>query len=253
MALYVYGLMRADDVRDGLGLEPGGRLPPVEVIVSDGLATLVGQVQSEPVRLQREALLAHSDVLQEAFKHGPVLPLRFGTVVSDAQALERDLVGPRKAQWTAQLEGFAGKGEYQLKVSYRERELLRLILSQDPGLQRSAQSIRGMPAEASHFQRINLGERINAAVEARRDGDAHALNAELEPLAVAVEIGAPQQPTMVLNASYLVASDSFERFDKTAEQLAQQRGELMEFKLIGPMPAHSFVDRDLSTVTTAKS
>ena len=79
------------------------------------------------------------------------------------------------------------------------------------------------------------------------------LHAELAPLAIAVEIGAPQQPTIVLNASYLVASDSFERFDKTAEQLAKQRGELMEFKLIGPMPAHSFADRDLSTATAAKS
>ncbi len=251
MALYVYGVMRADDVREGLGLEAGGRLPPVELIVSEDLAAIVGQVHEEPVRLQRQALLAHSDILQEAFKRGPVLALRFGTVVHDADALERDLIAPRRAQWAARLDGLAGKGEYQLKVSYQEQALLRSIVSQDPSLQRTAQAVQGMPAAASHFQRINLGERINAAVQSRRDGDAHALAAELEPLAVAVEIGAPQQPMTVLNASFLVASDGFDRFDAAAERLAQQRKELMEFKLIGPMPAHSFAERDLPRATTA--
>jgi hypothetical protein len=252
MPLYIYGLVRADDVREGFGLESGGRLPPVEVIVSEDLAAIVGQVQ-EPVRLQRQALLAHSDVLQEAFKRGPVLPLRYGTVVHDADALERDLIAPRRAQWTARLQALAGKGEYQLKVSYREEPLLRSVVSQDPEIQRSAQAVRGLPAEASHFQRINLGERITAAVGARREADGHGLAAQLQPLSVAVEIGALQQPTMVLNASFLVASDVFEQFDAAADRLAKQHAELMEFKLIGPMPAHSFAERDLPATATANS
>ncbi len=252
MPLYVYGLMRADDVRKGLGLESGGRLPPVEVIVSEDLAAIVGQVQ-QPVRLQRQALLAHSDLLQEAFKRGPVLPLRYGTVAQDRGALERDLIAPRRDQWAAQLDALAGKGEFQLKVSYREEQLLQSIVSSDAELKRSAQAIRGMPAEASHFQRINLGERINAVLAASRDADAQALLEQLQPLAVAVEIGALQQPMMVLNASFLVVSDAFDRFDAAAEQLAQRRKELMEFKLIGPMPAHSFAERALPVAAAAKS
>ena len=245
MALYIYGLMRADDVRGGLELEQGGDVPPVEIRVSDDLAAIVGQAEGEPVRLQRQALLAHNEVLQQAFKRGPVLPLRFGTLAQDEQELERDLIAPRRAQWSSRLDALAGKGEFQLKVTYREQPLMRSILREDPALRRSADVVRGMPAAASHFQRISLGERINATVEARRAADAQALLAELEPLAVAVERGTPQQPMMALNASFLVESELFGRFDKAVEQLAGQRAELMEFKLIGPMPAHSFADRDL--------
>jgi Gas vesicle synthesis protein GvpL/GvpF len=252
MALYVYGLMRADDVRKGLALGGGDRLPPVDVLVHDGLAAVASRVEGEPVRLQREALLAHSDVLQRAFSRGPVLPFRFGTVARDEQELERDLLGPRRDQWLARLDALAGKGEFQLKVSYREEPLLRSILGEDPAIRRSAQMVRGVPAAASHFERIGLGERINAAIEGRREADAQALLTELSPLAVAVERGEPQQPTMVLNASFLVPSDSFVRFDATAEELAQQRLELMEFKLIGPMPGHSFADRDLPAAATPK-
>jgi hypothetical protein len=35
--------------------------------------------------------------------------------------------------------------------------------------------------------------------------------------------------------------------------LAKQHAELMEFKLIGPMPAHSFAERDLPATATANS
>lgn len=252
MALYVYGLMRADDVRDGLKLEPDAVKPTVDVVVHDGIAAVVSQVEGEPIRLQREALMAHSDVLQHAFKRGPVLPLRFGTVVHDDAELDRELIAPRRAQWTEQLALLAGKGEFQLKVSYREDPLMRSILAGDPALSRSAQAVRGMPAAASHFDRIGLGERINAAVEARREADAQALIESLQPLAVATEIGPPQQPMMLLNCSFLVASENFERFDATVEQLAKDRLELTEFKLIGPMPAHSFADRDLSPSASPK-
>src|SRR5437588_3952318 len=146
MALYVYGLMRADDVREGLDLEQGGDLPEVEVVMRDDLAVLVGQVHGDTVRLQREALMAHSEVLRRAFKRGPVLPLRFGTVVPDEAALERGLLGPGRTQFATRLEGLEGKAEFQLKVSYREEPLLRSVLAEDPALLRSAERVRGIPA-----------------------------------------------------------------------------------------------------------
>jgi hypothetical protein len=245
MALYLYGLMRAGDVRDGLDLERDAGQPEVEVVVRDDVAALVGRVHGEPVRLQREAVMAHSEVLQRAFKRGPVLPLRFGTVVPDEETLERELLGPQSTQFAARLEGLEGKAEFQLKVSYREEPLLRAVLADNPALRRSADHVRGMPAAASHFDRISLGEQINLAVQARREFESQALIDRLTPLAEASEIGALQQPTMVLNAAFLVAREKFKRFDATVEELAEQRRQLMEFKLIGPLPAHSFADRDL--------
>ncbi len=251
MALYVYGLMRADDVRGGLDLGPAERLPPVEVLVRERLAALVGEVAGESVRLQRDALMGHSEVLQRAFEQGPVLPFRFGTVVADEEQLDRDLLSSQRSQWVTRLEALAGKGEFQLKVTYHEESMLRSIVKDDPALSRTSQAVRGMSPAASHFQRIGMGERVNAAVEVRRAQDAQALLAELEPLVLMVEVGALQQPMMVLNASFLVASESFDRFDSAVEGLAQQRHALMAFKLIGPMPAHSFADRDLPTAAAA--
>lgn len=248
MALYVYGLMRADDV--GPEADFAQNKAPVEVIVHQDLAALVSTVEGEPVRLRREAVTSHSDVLQRALEHGPVLPLRFGTVVPDGDTLKRELLAARRDQMRAHLDHLAGKAEFRLKVSYREEPMLRSILAQDPALRRSAEEVRGLPVEASHFQRVGLGERITLAVQARRDADVQQLLSALEPLAVAVEVGALQQPEMALNASFLVSQEMRERFDTTVERLASERAELMEFKLIGPLPAHSFVDGQLGTAAT---
>lgn len=248
MALNVYGLMRADDL--GVGADfTDGEAVRVEVVVHEDLAALVGQVDGEPVRLRREALTAHTDVLQRALEYGPVLPLRFGTMVPDADALKRDLLTARNDEMRARLDSLAGKAEFRLRVTYREDPVLRSILAQDPALRRSAEAVRGLPAAASHFQRVGLGERIALAVQTRRDADAAAVLSELEPHAVAVEVGALQQPEMALNASFLVAQEKREQFDAAIERVASERHELMEFKLIGPLPAHSFADRQLAAGT----
>src|SRR5437763_9154351 len=202
MPLYLYGLMRPDDLGSSDALAAGEHAPPIELVVNAGVAALVSPVEGEPVRLRRAAVTAHTEVLQRAFEHGPVLPLRFGTVVPDAEALKDQLLAPRGEEMKSQLDLLAGKGEFRLKVSYWEERILRSILAQDVELKRSAEEIRGLPEAASHFQRVGLGERIALAREARRDDDAQQLLSELQPLARAGEVGALQQRTGVLHGSF---------------------------------------------------
>jgi hypothetical protein len=248
MPLYLYGLMRADDLGSSDALAEREQAPSIELIVHGGVAALVSAVEDESIRLRRAAVTAHTEVLQRAFEHGPVLPMRFGTVVSDAEALKDEFLAPRGEEMKTRLDQLAGKAEFRLKVGYREERILQSILAQDVSLKRLAEEVRGMPEAASHFQRVGLGERIALAMQARRDNDAQQLLSELAPVTLAVEVGALQQPAMVLNASFLVADEARDRFDATVERLAHAQAELMEFNLIGPLPAHSFVDMQLGAL-----
>jgi hypothetical protein len=251
MPLYLYGLMRSDDLRSSDALAELEQAPAVELIVQGDVAALVSAVEGEPIRLRRAAVTAHTEVLRRAFEHGPVLPMRFGIVVSDAEALKDELLAPRGEEMKTRLDQLAGKAEFRLKVVYREEPILQSILAQDVSLKRLAEEVRGLPEAASHFQRVGLGERIALAMQARRDDDVQQLLSELAPVTLAVEVGALQQPAMVLNASFLVADEAQDRFDATVERLAFAQAELMEFNLIGPLPAHSFVDTQLGTPAAA--
>src|SRR5947209_5752172 len=173
MALYVYGIMRAQDASKAAD---GERL---EAVAQDEVAALVRQVPDDERRLRRETILAHADVLQAAFEHGPVLPLRLGTAMADASAVTGELLAPRADVLAHRLDALDRKAEMQVKAIYAEEPLLRSILEGDPAIRRAVDRSRRLPPAATHFDQIRIGEAIAAAVQARRAADGEALLAAL--------------------------------------------------------------------------
>jgi hypothetical protein len=246
MALYVYGLMRTED-----GPSAAGALASVELVEHDDICALVTSVGEGELALRRESALAHSDTLQTAFIHGPVLPVRFGTVLPDAGTVEAEFLAPRATALRARLEALEGLSEMQVKATYLEEPLLRSIVAGHRGLAQTAARIQQLPPAATHFDRINLGEAVSRQVQARREADSHRLVEALRPLAVAVSLREPRHERAVLNASFLVADEHLEAFDAEVERLSQEATNRIQFKLIGPMPAHSFAEGEWDTERTA--
>src|SRR5947209_79034 len=111
MPIYIYGLMRAEDAPPALEALADESVSAFE---HGGVCALVRSVGEDDLRLRRESALAHSDTLQAVFKHGPVLPVRFGTVLPDAATLEAELLGPRATALRARLEALEGLAEMQV-------------------------------------------------------------------------------------------------------------------------------------------
>lgn len=237
MPVYLYGIMRARDAHAAKG-------PEVDVIEHGELGALVDPLAGDERRLRRDTILAHANVLQSAFEHGPVLPLRLGTAMPDADTVVSEVLAPRADVLLHRLAALDGRAEMQVKAVYVEELLLRSILDVDPGLKRAVERNRRLPAAATHFDQIRIGEAIAAAVQARQARDSAALLEVLRPLAIAVSVAAPHHERAALNAAFLVASEDLPRFDAAVEELSKQRAPEIEFKLIGPLPAYSFVDQD---------
>src|SRR5436853_4332035 len=147
MGLYVYGLMRAED---GQAAANALTEASVEAIELGGICALVTTLDQGDLALRRESALAHSDTLQAAFQHGPVLPMRFGTVLPDADAIRDDLLAPQSTVLRARLEALEGLAEMQVKATYAEEPLLRSIVSADRRLGQAAARIRELPPAAAH-------------------------------------------------------------------------------------------------------
>jgi hypothetical protein len=242
MAFYVYGLMRVRDARVAAAAGPvEARL---EAVVCEGVAALGSNAGDDSVKLRREAVVGHTDVLQAAFEHGPILPLRFGTVLADREAITAELLAPRAQALLARLDWLEQRAEMRLKADYLEEPLLRSVLDRDPALARAAKRMRELPAAASHFERIRIGEAIAAAVHGRRTVDADAMLAALAPLCVSVSASDPRHEHAVLSAAFLLDRAGLERFDGAVEELSRVHADRMQLKLIGPMPAYSFADRE---------
>jgi hypothetical protein len=236
--VYVYGIVRAGTSPEALDHGDAGA-PEVRLVEAGDLAALVSD---SPEEASRELVLAHSRVLAAAVQHSPVVPLRFGMVVTDEDAVREEILEGHHDELAQLLERFEGLVQMTLKVYYHEDAVVADILAADPAAARLREALQGQPEDATYKQRVALGERLNAAIEKRRVADGAEILEPLKPLAEAISLEPPEDEVMVGHVVFLLRQDRIPEFDAAVESLAQARVELMRFRLVGPMPAYNFID-----------
>ncbi|MCK8679541.1 MULTISPECIES: GvpL/GvpF family gas vesicle protein [Streptomyces] len=204
MAVYVYGITAAEpppalDGAHGVGDPPR----PLRTVAGGSLDAVVSDAPEE-LRAGRRDVRAHQDVLDRLSDHGGVLPLRFGTLAPDDEAVRRTLQ-ERAPGYRERLAALDGCAEYHLRASHRP-------------------------------------EKPTAAEEgARRDSLAAEVTAALGPLARESRSSDPTGED-VLNVSFLVAQDEQPAFlDREARLAVEHGASAFRFRLHGPLPPYSFV------------
>jgi hypothetical protein len=239
-AKYVYGVMSAGTAAPS---RRGLRGKAVKKVVHDGLAAIVSDVPVEDgdLRMEKDDLLGHSRVLEQAIGKGTVIPLRFGTVMADADAVRDELLEPYRAGLIEQLRELDGKVELHLRAVYEENRLMADIVRYDSEISRLREALADQPEDATYYERIRLGEMVAAAVERERERDTEVIIESLAPLALATEVGPVEHERVVASVSFLVEDERLEEFDEAVNELGRVLHERVRFKYTGPLPAYSFV------------
>jgi hypothetical protein len=231
---YVYGVTWASaSAPDGEGVVGA----PVGSIAHGDLAALVSAVPSTSVRARRRDLIRHSEILQDAFERGTVVPLRFGTVFARGAHVVADLLEPRHDDLAALLRQLEGTVELTVRAFYDEAAVLAEIVRSEPGvaeLRRAASG--GNPA-----LQVRLGEVVAAALAAHRERDAGRILAVARRLARDVAVEERRTELEVLRAAFLVERDRVAELDRAMDELARSREGVVRFKYTGPLPPHHFV------------
>jgi Gas vesicle synthesis protein GvpL/GvpF len=236
--LYVYGVVAADA---GLS-DPspsGDRAPQVELVEADDLAAIISPAGGDDQASVRESVLAHARVLETVIRDATVIPMRFGMVFPDEDTVVSDLLEARHDELVQWLERLEGHVQMTLKVYFREDAVLREFMEEHEEIARLHEKTRG--DQATQDDRVRLGQLVFEATEQRRQRDGAQLLEEVDSLVVATSVEPPEEDFMVLNAPLLVKRDGVEQLEQRLEELAQEQGELMRFRLLGPMPAYHFV------------
>jgi Gas vesicle synthesis protein GvpL/GvpF len=239
VAQYVYGIVEATATKPrGRGIAGS----PLRLVIGEDAAALVSEIDSRHVRLGRDEVLVHSRVLERALARGPVLPMRFGVVMDDAEEIRDRLLDEHGPELRAQLAEMEGKVEIRIRAAYDEESLLRDVLREHPEIDSLRTSVAGRSQDASYYDRIRLGELVAAAVERHRELDAHAIVEALGEHALAVEVGKPNHERVTVQASFLVERSRLGAFNAVVDQVAEGYGGQIRFKYTGPLPPHSFVE-----------
>jgi hypothetical protein len=228
---------------DSLFAMPGvGGHDKVRVVTYDDLAAVVSDAPQDDCDVTRENLLAHQRVITQAMTRSEVLPVSFGTVAESDQQVQEQLLQGAADDLHQALEEVQGCIELDLKVLWNEERLYSEIMAENEDIRVLRDSLAGQPPEATQYERIQLGERVAAAIQRKSEAEAASLLDALEPLAVETRVNDNQTDMMLLNAAFLVDKSQEQAFDATVQALGEGQVGRQIFQYLGPLPPYNFVD-----------
>jgi hypothetical protein len=181
-------------------------------------------------------------VLEEVMREFTVLPVRFGTVAPRSEAVEEQVLKRRYGELNGLIEEMEGRVELGLKAIWYEEVIFRDIVGENQAIRRLRDSLTGRTAEETYYDRIRLGEMVEAEMDKKRDEEAERILQRLRPLVYKTRANKVITDRMVLNAAFLVDKDHEAEFDQTVQQLDAELGKRLMFKYVGPVPPYNFVN-----------
>jgi hypothetical protein len=241
-ALYAYGITWADvPLPDDVGALTEDTA--LRCVVSGDLALVVSGVQPEQLRVDEDdlsetgrlAMLArgHDAVVRAAAAAGPVLPLRFGTVVPDEPAARR-LLQEHGTSAREQLRRIGDTREWGVK-------LVRRLTSEPTPIGARARDRTAVSGTEYLARRRQSLERHDLA-EAAAERAAELLHDTLRPHAAqSLHRGGSPGSSLLLDLAFLVSPAAEAEFLSAAAELRDRlEPDGLEVEVSGPWPAYSF-------------
>lgn len=239
IGVYVYGIVPSDvePEADATGVADG----TVSVVAQGEIAALVSELSVDRALGTPEDLRAHADVLDGTARVAPVLPLRFGAVLSDADAVKEELLSAHADEFASALEQLEGKAQYVVKGRYVEKAILQEIIDESDQAAQLRDAIRDKSEDAGRDARMALGELVSNAIVAKRDEDTRKTLDALEDLVESVNMREPTHEEEAVQVAVLADVERQEELEKAVGQLAENWDGRVEMKLLGPLAAYDFV------------
>jgi len=224
----------------------GGSDVEIRTVEYGDLAAVVSDAPTAAFDITRDNLMAHQHVVEESMRHTDVLPVAFGTVARDDREVQEKLLRREHDDLQDHLAYVKGRVELGLKVLWDRDRLFAEIAAERDDIRSLRDRLAKRPPDSAYFERIQLGELTNAAINEKRDREAEAIVEQLSPLAVELQINRLLTETMILNASFLVDKNRMSAFDREVQWLGQQHADRLTFQYVGPLPPYSFVNINVS-------
>jgi hypothetical protein len=242
MGKYMYCIIRCPEPCQFTNRGIGERGDIVHTVHFMGLAAVVSDSPIIEYDSSRRNMMAHTVVLEEVMQEFTILPVRFGTVASSVEAIQEQVLKRRYSEFNDLVAEMEGRVELGLKAFWYEQVIFREIVEETPAIRHLRDSLMDRTPEETYYDRIRLGEMVEAAMRRKRDEDAEKIHARLGPLVYKTRANQLITDRMVLNAAFLVDQSREADLDQAVQQLDAEMRERMMFKYVGPVPPYNFVN-----------
>lgn len=245
-AFYLYGIMPASATLPQ-GVTGVAETRRLVLLGRKSVALLASPVPMDYSAANQADLLAHSRVLDAVAATEPVLPMRFGTVVSNRERGVDDVVDAveqRADEYGSLLDALAGAGQFTVRASYERDVVLGELIAEQPEVRQLSEATRGEDEDATHGARVRLGELVVAGLADKRTADAAVVTNALEPHVRDIHEFEVTSPDEVLRAAALVDLRHQSRFEAAMDDLGRQLSGRVRLRAVGPQAPYDFVPKN---------
>src|SRR5690242_11932912 len=148
LGTYIYCVTRAQDVdtsgSDAHVLDIAGiGEEPVRAVEYSDLAAIVSDSPFDNYDVTRENLTTHEQVVEQVMQQADVLPVSFGTVATDDQAVQQQLLAAAATDLHQALDVVHGRVELGVKVIWEKDRLFAELAEEDESIRALRDQIAG--------------------------------------------------------------------------------------------------------------
>lgn len=216
---------------------------PVHTLTHNGVTAIVSDSRYDNYRrLSKPALVQvladHQRVTELLMPHASVLlPVKFGTLLPPASV--QALLAQSGTDFEAAFQNLTGKVEVEVVATWQPERVLAEIAQEPAVVQLRAAAAGRTPAEVQQLQ-IVVGQIVKASLDARKEAYQQQILDSLRDIVDDREINLALNEQVVANLAFLLSSAKQAEFDRQIEALDARLDGQLNFKIVGPLPAHSF-------------
>jgi hypothetical protein len=245
---YIYCIIASNEARSFGPLGIGDRGDELYTILFDDIAAVVSNSPIISYSISRDNMLAHERAIEEVMKEYTVLPVRFATIAKEEEKVKK-ILEIEHDRFIDLLKNIEGKKELGLKAIFKEEIIYREILEKYEDIRRLKEAISSEPPAKTYYQRMEIGRKVEAALQKEKDIYKEEILNTLSPLSQDTKVNTPYGELMIISAAFLVEKCREAEFDQNVQGLADKSGDKIKFKYVGTLPPFNFVNLVIDTST----
>ena len=244
---YIYCIIATSQERDFGPIGIGARADDVLTVGYNDLSMVVSSHPMTQFVVNRDNMLAHERVIEEVMKEfDSVLPVRFGTIASNADEI-RNLLDRRHGEFKNALRDVDHKVELGVKGVWKNMEIIfQEIVEENEEIKRVKEEIVTMEARrdfrVSVATKMEAGKMVEKALEKKKEKEAQRFVDALRRTALAHKLNKTVGDEMFMSAAFLVDKGREKEFDNIMDDSSEEHKDRMKFMYVGPLPVFNFVD-----------
>jgi hypothetical protein len=192
-------------------------------------------------------LVAHQRVVETVMQDFPILPAKFGTVLTDETQIRR-LLAQGKALFQSALHRLAFRVQMEVVVLWNPQPIFQEI-SQEERVVRLKNLVADQPFEETVNERVAIGRLVHDSLECRRTPLRTFLISALREVSLDMVLNPLMDDSMVANVALLVDEAGLQALERRLEALDSEFEEgkrpafgnmPLHFRCVGPLPPYSF-------------